>query len=382
MTSTTIYLTNKCNLRCKHCFVGHDQTSNREQSSTQAVKAMLSNIAANGITAVTLLGGEVLSFRSDIVEILEFCEIIGLCVSINTNLTIHDKLEAILECKALSNIVVSLDGATNISHDKIRGRGSFEKTMAGLELLKNNDRIIDKSILIDLTFVLSSVNKESVYELIKIYKRFNINKLNFMTVAINDRAETNASLLKLDEKELLNVCASFYIFCFLERGILLDMYIPPAFGLYLDKILHAPARLWNYNGCGGTNVYSYVDLYGNNLPCPAMSFEENKNTSNNKIVSSLNLIENSMAAIHQKSLFKGFNLSVKKKSRNALMDPCNKCRFQTECSPCTNEIIRGKVRGTVDICSAIYKYGNDRIPGIVENIFGKYPPAKPPSLLR
>jgi MoaA/NifB/PqqE/SkfB family radical SAM enzyme len=59
MSSATIYLTNECNLRCKHCFVGHDQLRPRAGLSTEDAQAVIANFAASGIKTITLLGGEV-----------------------------------------------------------------------------------------------------------------------------------------------------------------------------------------------------------------------------------------------------------------------------------------------------------------------------------
>ena len=53
------------------------------------------------------------------------------------------------------------------------------------------------------------------------------------------------------------------------------------------------------------------------------------------------------------------------------MEPCRDCMFSERCSPCTNEIIRGRDHGRVDICAAVRNHGSDRLPGISEEIFGR-----------
>ena len=310
MSSATIYLTNECNLRCKHCFVGHDQLRPRSGLSTQDVRAVIANFAANGVKTITLLGGEVTTERRDLDEILRFCERHGVQVSINTNLVDLTPMLPLLTSAALANIVVSLDGMAAATHDRMRGTGTFAKTVANLEALAKHPRVAAKSLTVDLTFVLTALNKGDVYELPRFAKQNAINKINFKTLQFNDRADSNRAQLQLTDKELLDTCTAFFVCCLLEGDINLDMHIPPAFGHYLNRIASAPEHLWNFESCGGTRVYTYVDLYGNNLPCPAMSFEENSDSNLQKRSTVLSAVSNSVAKIQARSLFQGFDLSI------------------------------------------------------------------------
>jgi MoaA/NifB/PqqE/SkfB family radical SAM enzyme len=371
VSSATIYLTGDCNLRCKHCFVGHDQLSKRPALQTAEVAEILRNLRNSGTTTVTLLGGEVTSHRADLPEILSVCDELGLRVSINTNLIDVSILGRVLDSSSLFNVVVSVDGITAASHDKLRGRGSFERTTRNLECLGQHRRVQSREILVDLTFVLNALNQHEVFDLVNFYRKYQFNKLNFKTLQFNDRAEDNRSAIGLSSKELLDRCTAFYFYCVIESNINLDMHIPPAFGMYLNKILYAPEEFWNFNSCGGTKVYTYVDLYGNNLPCPAMSFEENVNSNIKASAPALDAAKNPIAEIRKRSLFLGFDRSVAMKYRNQKMFPCKGCKFSNECSPCTNSIIRGAAEGVVDICASVFEHADARIPGFCAEIFNQ-----------
>lgn len=369
MTSATIYLTNECNLRCRHCAVGHDQTSKRRSLETADVLSVIRNLAEHGTRAITLLGGEVTTERSDLKPILEYCDAIGVRVSINTNLTDYERISPLLSIDALISVVVSLDGLTAATHNRMRGKGSFEKTIANLRLLCDHPRARSGNLLVDATFVLSAVNKGDVMKLPAFYKEFGLNLINFKTLQLHDRALTNKTRLSMSERELLDICTSFYALCMLEGGIKVDMHIPPAFGHYLNRLMPVPQKLWNFAGCGGTGVYTYVDLYGNNLPCPAMSFEENTASTLTAASPALSAVTNSIDSIQSRSLFRGFDRSREKLHRNRKMHPCNQCVFSDRCSPCTSEVIRGQDRGVVDICAAVLAHGDERIAGITQEIF-------------
>ncbi len=377
MSSATIYLTGDCNLRCKHCFVGHDQLSGRPALSTADVAAVLRNLHDAGTNTVTLLGGEVTSHRGDLPEILAVCDELDLRTSINTNLIDISMLDRILHHRSLFNIVVSVDGVTPASHDKLRGRGSFVRTTRNLERLSQHPRVRNGEILVDLTFVLNAFNQHETFDLVAFYRKYAFNKLNFKTLQFNDRAEQNQSSLGLTSKQLLDRCTAFYFYCVIESQINLDMHIPPAFGLYLERILYAPREFWNFDSCGGTQVYTYVDLYGNNLPCPAMSFEENVDSNISARSPTLNAIDNPISDIRKRSLFLGFDRSVARKHRNARMFPCKTCKFSGECSPCTNAVIRGAAEGVVDICAAVFEHGDTRLPGLCADIFDQAAQAQP-----
>lgn len=364
-----MYLTGDCNLRCKHCFVGHDQLSGRPSLTTAQVGAVLNNLRDAGIDTVTFLGGEITAHRADLTQILKTCTELGIRVSINTNLVDVPNLEEILLNSALINIVISVDGVTATSHDRLRGRGSFARTVRNLERLGQHPRVLNKEISIDLTFVLNALNQHEIFDLVAFYKKHKFNKLNFKTLQINDRAEKNRSAIDLTKKELLDRCTAFYFYCVLESGVLLDMHIPPAFGAYLNKILYAPEEFWNYRSCGGTDVYTYIDLYGNNLPCPAMSYEENTRTNIRAPSPNLSAIENPISEIRKRSLFLGFDRSIDTKARNTKMHPCKMCKFSDVCSPCTNAVIRGATEGSVDICAAVLEHADGRLPGFTADMF-------------
>lgn len=338
--------------------------------STAEVMAVVRNFAAHGVKVITFLGGEVTTGRSDLAEILEFCRQVGVAVSINTNLIDFDRLKPLLNIDALFNVVVSVDGLSATTHDRMRGKGSFVKTIQNLEVLHAHPRVRAKGISVDVTFVLTGINKDDIFAIPEFYRRYGLNALNFKTLQYSDRALANKSKLYLSEKELLDRCTAFYALCMLEPGMKVDMHIPPAFGHYLSKLLPTPEQLWNFASCGGTGVYTYIDLYGNNLPCPAMSYEENRDRSNlTARLPALSAIDNPIGDIQSRSLFRGFDRSIAKLHRNRSMWPCSTCVFSDRCSPCTSEVIRSNGQGTVDLCAAVFAHGDARVPGIGRELF-------------
>src|SRR5690606_31077885 len=115
-------------------------------------------------------------------------------------------LEAVLGIEALNNVVVSLDGLSPATHDRLRGKGSFDKTIGNLERLCEHERVRSGAIALDITFVLTAANRHEIFDLVELYKRLRLNKINFKTLQYNDRAERNRDSIGLRDRELLDAC--------------------------------------------------------------------------------------------------------------------------------------------------------------------------------
>jgi len=189
MKSIAVYLTGACNLRCKHCSVGLDQYRPRETLTDADILHVLEKAAARGVSYVTLLGGEPTYTNHDLVAFARKAGEVGVKLSINTNLFFLDKITPLLAETGLGNIVVSLDGATQTSHDAMRGKGSFERTLTNLEALVKlrNERRPD--LTVDLTFVLTDLNKADAMTIIDFAVNNQIDKLNINLINPVGRGE-------------------------------------------------------------------------------------------------------------------------------------------------------------------------------------------------
>jgi mycofactocin radical SAM maturase len=80
-------------------------------------------------------GGEPF-LREDFVDILDYAHSKGITTCVSTNGTVHDaSLAERLSRMDLLRIQVSLDGATAVTNDAIRGAGTYDRIIAGLDLL-------------------------------------------------------------------------------------------------------------------------------------------------------------------------------------------------------------------------------------------------------
>ncbi len=137
----TLMITNRCNLSCSHCLTESCSNDIGRPIPTDAIKRLIEEFIRLGVKEVCLTGGEPL-LHPDWFEILSFaCRKKGLtriCLQTNGTLLTEDDIAAFCthDFKNLT-IQVSMDGATPETHDKVRGAGSFEKTVKNLKLLSN-----------------------------------------------------------------------------------------------------------------------------------------------------------------------------------------------------------------------------------------------------
>ena len=84
-----VYLTNACNLRCRHCFMYSDNELENELTYVEIRELLLKSKEA-GCKKVTFSGGEV-TVRKDFIEIIKYAKSLNLYVQVMSNGTLWDE---------------------------------------------------------------------------------------------------------------------------------------------------------------------------------------------------------------------------------------------------------------------------------------------------
>lgn len=124
--------TQKCNLKCVHCYAQSEDRDYAGEMSTEEAKTMIDDLAAWGAPVLLFSGGEP-TLRKDLLELMRYAKGKRMRVVISTNGTqITPEKAAQYAEVGLSYVGVSLDGGRE-THDKFRGiPGSFDKAIAGI----------------------------------------------------------------------------------------------------------------------------------------------------------------------------------------------------------------------------------------------------------
>ncbi|QSZ66683.1 SynChlorMet cassette radical SAM/SPASM protein ScmF [Methanofollis aquaemaris] len=133
------YLTDECNLACRHCWIAPEYLNATTATSFLPFDLFVSIIREAqplGLTAVKLTGGEPLLHPqfADIVRVVRD-EKLRLVIETNGTLMTSEIAEDIAACKG-AFVSVSIDGADAATHEWVRGvPGSFEAACAGVRHL-------------------------------------------------------------------------------------------------------------------------------------------------------------------------------------------------------------------------------------------------------
>ena len=122
-----IYITNACNLKCKHCFMLSGNKLENELTLGDWMK-VLTSFKENGGEVVTFSGGEPLMFKN-FPQIINQAHDLGLKSTVLSNgLLWSDKLIHEL-APFIDEIQFSLDGVDEETNSMVRGSGHFEKVV-------------------------------------------------------------------------------------------------------------------------------------------------------------------------------------------------------------------------------------------------------------
>ena len=130
-------ITRRCELKCRHCRGAARDCEYTDEFSTAECFKTIDALAGFSKPMIILTGGEPL-MRADIFDVARYATEKGCRVVLATcgHLLTPD-IAAKLKSSGVMAVSVSLDAATAEKHNAFRGvAGAYEKTLAGLELLK------------------------------------------------------------------------------------------------------------------------------------------------------------------------------------------------------------------------------------------------------
>lgn len=164
-------LTRRCNLACRHCFAGCSPATT-EGLGREALLELMDELVRVGVLNVRFTGGEPTA-HPDWFAIVRHARDAGLIVALSSNGVYRDPrtLEQLLALRP-EQVTFSLDGL-EATHDALRGRGNFARTVAALEALQG------KGLHLRLTTVLHRRNLHEIEGLVELASR-HVAMINFV----------------------------------------------------------------------------------------------------------------------------------------------------------------------------------------------------------
>jgi len=186
-------VTNRCNLRCKHCLSMSGLPRSVELTTKEAM-AVLKTFHAAGASKVFFTGGEPF-IRKDFLILLERTIALGMRASVITNATyLRGEIFRTLTQLGIQ-LGISLDGANKITNDAIRGEGSFRQAIEVLEQCRN------RGISTTLYVTVTAANVGQLESFARLAKERGCIGIHFSEVTIAGRATSFSDELALSGEQ-------------------------------------------------------------------------------------------------------------------------------------------------------------------------------------
>jgi AdoMet-dependent heme synthase len=129
-------LTYNCNLKCVHCYIVRN---GKREMGKWKVFNILEQLKEAGCLYLTLSGGEIF-VRKDFFEIANYARKLNFALKLFTNGTLitADTADKIRDLKLIS-VEISLQGFKDTHEEITKVKGSFDKTVRAIELLRERD---------------------------------------------------------------------------------------------------------------------------------------------------------------------------------------------------------------------------------------------------
>jgi radical SAM protein with 4Fe4S-binding SPASM domain len=144
--SVQLDLTYRCNERCVHCYLDHEDHG---EMTTSEIKNLLDQMAEAGVFYLTISGGEIF-MRRDFFEILEHAHARTFCIKLKTNgILIRGKEAERIRSLGVESVQISIYSHRPEIHDAItKAPGSLRRSMNAIRLL------VAQGIRVDMANVL------------------------------------------------------------------------------------------------------------------------------------------------------------------------------------------------------------------------------------
>jgi radical SAM protein with 4Fe4S-binding SPASM domain len=243
--SVHVDVTYRCNERCEHCYLDHDD---KGEMSTQEIKNLLDQLADIGVFFLTFSGGEVF-MRRDFLELVEYARNLQFNVKVKTNgVMIRDREARRLRELGVEEMQISIYSHRPEVHDAItKVPGSLKRSLDAVRFLKS------RGLKVVVSNVLMRVNhhdQQATHDMIK-----NLGVTYALDPTVTPMLDGNTNVLDLR----------------VDADALREVFNDPSLVGNVEEFCAPPAPvdgdiLEGYS-CSAGHTACYVSPYGDVYPC-------------------------------------------------------------------------------------------------------------------
>jgi len=181
-----IYLTNKCNLQCKHCFI-EGSPLNNQLLSWPKIKTALDYFYKENYRLVEFTGGE--AYLSPyLTKSVKYAKKLGYKIGVCSNGINFDVIKQ-FKHDEIDKFTFSLDGINPKTHNYLRGPGVFQKCISTIK------KTIKNGFKVDIIFTVHRYNINEIPQTIKFLDELGVNQLSFNFISNSGSASLHQQFL-------------------------------------------------------------------------------------------------------------------------------------------------------------------------------------------
>lgn len=317
--------TNKCNLRCKHCYQNASYPLPGELTLEEKLN-IVSQLDRAGVPLIALSGGEP-TIHPDFLRIVEEGSRRGIYMAVATNGTRFSNMgfvERALKA-GLKYVEVSLDSVNPEIHDEIRGvKGAWDETIRGVK------NLVKMNASVGLAMTVTKLNYREVEDMVKLGEELGVKRVIFfnfiptgrgrdivqLDLGPTEREEFLKKVYELARKSRVQVASTApqlaRVSWQMSSG---SDCLPTHFTPPKSQSLRALAEF--IGGCGAGRIYAAIQPDGKVTPCVFLPI----------IVGDLRT--ETFLEIWNNSL-----VMRRLRDKDLLKQPCGGCQYKYVCGGC------------------------------------------------
>lgn len=238
--SVHVDITYRCNERCVHCYLDHEDHG---EMTTAEIKKLLKELAEAGVFLLTLSGGEIM-LRRDFFEILECARELQFVVKLKTNaVLIGDREANRIRELGVDTVQISIYSHRPEVHDAItKVPGSLRRSIEAAKFLKS------KGLKVNFANVLMKDTAQDYPGVIALAKELGVHAL--LDTMITPMMDGDRTPLALNASE----------------DALKVVFDDPTFAADIAEMSECTTEM-DHVPCSAAHSFCYVSPYGDVYPC-------------------------------------------------------------------------------------------------------------------
>ncbi|HJO93169.1 MAG TPA: radical SAM protein [Victivallales bacterium] len=257
-----IYIDEKCNMFCKHCYLG-ERLSNPKKMSRQQIVDFLMFFKVHLTKKCTIIGGEP-TLSDDLFFTIKKINEFGMDCILDTNGWFNQSLYDHISHTELEYLSFSLDSASAEYHDSQRRKGSFQKAVANIKYA------IKKGFCVRIIPTITKRNQHCANDILKLGEQLGVSSVNFHSVTRAGNAKQRSEDICLEPEEWIKFYADLETH---KNKYSFNIWYPPTYA-YKNDLIKFNEK--GYKGCVGRTIDRISVFPNNTCYICSLFFDEDK----------------------------------------------------------------------------------------------------------